>query len=83
MSCFYFDLWRSCTAGTDAAAPCFNQNNARTHATLTLQRVKDGEQVHEGQADGPPGKQSKAPRHSQEEGEADDAPQIPQHLSAG
>lgn len=48
---------------------------------LTLQRVKDGEQVHEGKADGPPGKQSEAPRHPQEEGQADDAPQVPQHLS--
>lgn len=48
---------------------------------LTLQRVKDGEQVHEREADGPPGKQSEAPGHPQEEGQADDAPKVPQHLS--
>lgn len=43
---------------------------------VTLQRVEDGEQVHEGEVDGPPGEQSEAPRHPQQEGEADHAAQV-------
>lgn len=46
----------------------------------TLQWVEDGEEVHEGQVDRPPGEQSKAPRHPQQEGETDGAPQISQNL---
>lgn len=56
------------------------RGSAAAGGGLTLQRVEDGEQVHEGEADGAPGKQSEAPGHSQEEGQADDAPKVPQHL---
>lgn len=47
---------------------------------VTLQRVEDGEQVGEGEVDGPPGEQSEAPRHPQQEGEADPAPQVSENL---
>lgn len=45
-----------------------------------MQRVEDSEQVGEGQVDGSPGKQSEAPRHSKQEGEADDAPEVSKNL---
>lgn len=51
-----------------------------TPSVVTLQWVEDGEEVHEGQVDGSPGEQSEAPRHTQQEGEADDAPQVSQNL---
>lgn len=47
---------------------------------VTLQGVEDGEQVHEGQIDGPPGEEGEAPGHAQQEGETDHTPQVPQHL---
>ena len=50
---------------------------------VTLEGVEDGEEVHEGHVDGAPGEQREAPGHAQQEGQADDAPQVPQHLVGG
>lgn len=43
---------------------------------VTLQWVEDGEEVQKSQGDGSPCEQSEAPRHTQQEGEADDAAQV-------
>lgn len=73
---------RGCTVDVqDAFSSCLFQiqclpNYSTDASYCTLQRVEDGEEVHEGQADGSPGKQSEAPRHTEQEGEADDASQV-------
>lgn len=46
----------------------------------TLQGVENGEEVHEHHSDRAPSKEGKAPCHAEEEGEADDAAQVTQHL---
>lgn len=45
-----------------------------------MQGVENGEEVHEYQIDRTPSKEGKAPGHAEEEGEADDAAQVTQHL---
>lgn len=45
-----------------------------------MQRVENGEEVHEGQIDRSPGKEGKAPGHAEQEGEANDAAQVTQHF---
>ena len=48
---------------------------------LTLEGVKDGKQVHEWQVKGPPGKKSKAPCKSQEDGDPRHAAHVLQYAA--
>lgn len=50
------------------------------HIWPTLQRVENGEKVHEGHIDRAPREEGKAPGHAEQEGETDDTAKVTQHL---
>lgn len=48
-----------------------------------MQTVEDGEQINEGQDEGPPGEEGEAPGEPEQDSEAADAAHVPQHAPAG
>lgn len=49
--------------------------------SLTLQRVEYGEQINEGNVEGPPGEQGEPPGEAEQDDEASDAAQVCHHAS--